>query len=163
MSITAGWEKIAEVILGAPAQNITIAALDLAADKSYMFIINADGIVAGMNIHVYYNGDFNDLSYWRQRARFDNAATSYLRLNDGRIGWLAANTGSLFEGFIAPDPNGYPRCVCNSSSHSPGSMRLYITGHVRNNVANVTSITFRTGGANGWDTGTTVYLFKVVN
>ena len=75
--ITAGWEKIAEVTLGAPAQVITIAGLNLTNDKAYMFVATLEEALNGIqNVRLYYNADFNNANYYRQEAQWDGGGAT---------------------------------------------------------------------------------------
>jgi len=149
-------------ISGAAATTITVSGLDLATDEKYLveFVTkNPTGSTTFPSL--YYNGDTTATNYHVQLLTGNNTTVAGQRANDAILGGMLTTENYTCSMEITRDLDGNPRCLyrCN---RGPGSAMIYIAGiHVRNNTANVTSITISNSVASSLGVGAYLRVWKV--
>lgn len=149
--------------LGAAATDITVSGLDLATDEDYVVYLvtkNATGSTTFPSL--YYNADTTATNYHVSLSTVNNTTLAGQRANDAILGGFLTTENYFARLEIRRDVDGNPRALY-SVNRGPGSAGILITGmHIRNNTANVTSLTFRSSVALAFASGSYVKVFKVV-
>ncbi|GAB3094888.1 hyaluronate lyase N-terminal domain-containing protein [Lysobacter terrae] len=150
-------------VSGAAATLITISGLDLATDGCYLGLLSAkNNNASALTVNLFYNGDTTATNYWRQYLVADGSAVSAARSNNANLLDVKASAGFTAEFTIQQDVDGRPRARARDNRDAPSSLVLQIADHVRDNTANVTSLTLSASSANGFAIGTKLSLYKLM-
>ena len=150
------------VVSGSAATSMTVSGLDLAADGLYhieLSVKNVAGVTVG--IAQYYNGDTTATNYYRQSTLFDTAENS-VQQNDASVLFVSAGRSAVSSGSLCRDVDGYPRAqsTVNRDSGSISAIQSQRFSQVRNNTANVTSITWYANSASSMAVGSYVKVYR---
>lgn len=149
-------------VTGSAATTLTLSGLDLSTDKCYEIVFafkNATG--SSSNVSLFYNGDTTATNYNRQTMQINSTALSGARANDGFAFTMAASAPATGDMKILADFDGRPRAFIRNSLGAASSIQIHDVRHVRDNTANVTSITLSASVANSMAVGSYFKVFKV--
>ena len=153
---------IAEVVLEADTNTVTIPNLDINADGGiYDVVVIGAGLTAsGINpgpLKVYYNNDTNDANYMYRRiyAKADDTLTTNGG-NGADGGYIYRLT--TFNNIAIVLSGGYPTLNCTNTIVSTNLEALNYMQYCTNKKTNITSLTFSTG--NNMGAGTTIKIYK---
>lgn len=150
-------------VAGSAATTLTVSGLDLAADGSYVIQANLGNATASdATVSLFFNGDTTATNYYYQLWVADGAGTNQSRTNAATLIALAASASASIVADLMPDIlSSYPRSIIRASRKAPAGVELVNAAHIRNNGANVTSITVSSSVANSLAIGSFVKVFKV--
>jgi hypothetical protein len=150
-------------VAGSAATTLTMSGLDLATDGCYVIhAVLKNATASTANVALFFNGDTTATNYWEQVLSIDGTGANAVRGNDAFILTIDASTSAFAEITTRRDPDGYPRTTCRNVRGVVTSPKVQIFGHIRNNTANVTSISLSSAVASALAVGSYFKLYKVV-
>jgi hypothetical protein len=150
-------------VVGSPGTVLTMSSLDLAADGTYKIEGSfTNTIASNIDVSLYFNGDTTAANYAFQVISADNTGSGFSRsTSSGVILTMNSSATVYFEMTLRRDLLGNPRTYSRNGRGGPTNPWLQLMHHVRNNTANVTSITLSAASANALGVGSYFKVFKV--
>lgn len=152
------------VVAGAAATDMTVSGLDLSADSMYYIILNiGNAIASDATLSLFFNGDTTTTHYYYQFWVADGAGSSSSRTNTATLSGLSASSSLNGVVELIPDILGsYPRSVIRLQRKAPSGIELVNAAHIRNDGANVTSITISSSVASSISVGSYIKVYKII-
>lgn len=152
----------AATVAGSAATSLTLSGLDLATDGRYVVYGNfANATGSAATISLFYNGDTTTTNYYLQFWQADGATNTPARNNSAALFTMNASSHLTMKADLLRDLAGYPRMTMQVNRHAPSDIALVQNAHIRNNTANVTSLTFSSSVAGALAVGSSFRVYKV--
>lgn len=150
-------------VAGSAATDMTVSGLDLASDGAYLVLVNIGNATASSaTISLFYNGDTTQTNYYYQFWAGNGAASQASRTNVAALVGLAASSSASGKITVMPDIlSGYPRAIIQINRNTPSSIDSIHAAHIRNDGANVTSLTISSSVASSLAVGSYVKVYKL--
>lgn len=144
------------------ATTIEFTGLDINTHKGYRIEISyLNGTATSHGLSMYVNGLTTATDYYRQHYSAEGTAVSAANANDGLIASVSASERAMMTATIDLAPGGYPYAISNFVRDSGTALKNLSYSWVKTaSVANITSLTFTAGVADGIGIGTTFRIFR---
>lgn len=150
-------------VTGSAATSLTMTGLDLATDGCYIIhAVLKNAAASAANVALFYNSDTTATNYWEQVLSIDGTSVNAARGNDAFALSMDASIPVFAEVVLRRDLDGYPRSHVRNVRSGNTSAKIQLFTHVRNNTANVTSITLSSSVASSLAVGSFFKVFKLV-
>lgn len=145
-------------IAGSAETNIDFTGLDINSDGYYIAILNIKSAIANY-LRLYVNDDYTTANYDSQSHIVAGTSAEMNRYDEGTMARLEIGA-NLILCKISRSPDGYFKSISQSSSGPSPKLSTYATTKAAT-VANITSLRFNMGAANGFAIGSTISLYKI--
>jgi hypothetical protein len=148
-------------VTGAAATSMSVSGLDLsayAAFKVYVKLKEVSGATA--TIYMYYNSDTTAANYNNQNLTVDSSSVAGSSTTDAWIHQMHANALMNMVIDIFTDVDGEVRAIM-TGNEDQGNVEVRHSSHLWMSAANVTSIAFTHGAANGFAVGCRMDVYGI--